>query len=97
MSDSEGEAQDLNDIANFIILITTGALIPLFLVIYKSRCSSICWGCIKRKVVGQDDSDEETTKLKELPAQSQPQHLQSVTSPRPSLESQPEAEAKIQV
>ena len=31
------EAQDLNDIANFIILISTGALIPLFLVIYKSR------------------------------------------------------------
>lgn len=94
MSDSVGEAQDLNDIANFIILITTGALIPLFLVIYKSRCSSICWGCIKRKVVGEDDSDEETTKLKE-PVKS-PQH-QGVTSPRPSLEPQPEGEARIQV
>ena len=93
MSDSVGEAQDLNDIANFIILITTGALIPLFLVIYKSRCSSICWGCIKRKVVGEDDSDEETTKLKEEKVYPP----QSVTSPRPSLEPQPEGEARIQV
>ena len=90
------EAQDLNDIANFIILISTGAVIPLFLVIYKSRCTSICWGCIKRKVQG-DDSDEETTKLKEekvyppLPVADDP------VAPHPSQESQPEAEARIQV
>lgn len=60
------EAQDLNDIANFIILISTGALIPLFLVIYKSRCKSICWGCIERKVIG-DDSDEEQPRPPPLP------------------------------
>ncbi len=91
------EAQDLNDIANFIILITTGALIPLFLVIYKSRCSSICWGCIKRKVQGEDDSDEETIKLKEEkvspPAAPPPQ-----ASPPPAAsQGEPEAEARIQV
>ncbi len=89
------EAQDLNDIANFIILISTGALIPLFLVIYKSRCSSICWGCIKRKVVGEDDSDEETTKLKEEkvypPASLAPPPAASQGEP------EPEGEARIQV
>ncbi len=85
------EAQDLNDIANFIILISTGAVIPLFLVIYKSRCTSICWGCIKRKVQG-DDSDEEKEPVKPPdPVAPAPTPL---NSPRPA---EPEAEARIQV
>lgn len=85
------EAQDLNDIANFIILITTGALIPLFLVIYKSRCSSICWGCIKRKVVGGEDSDEETTPTASNPPPPQVQdttHNETAPSPKPEVQVQ---------
>ncbi len=92
------EAQDLNDIANFVILITTGALIPLFLVIYKSRCSSICWGCIKRKVQGEDDSDEETIKLKEEKVSPPAAPLAPQASPPPAAsQGEPEAEARIQV
>ena len=85
------EAQDLNDIANFKILITTGALIPLFLVIYKSRCSSICWGCIKRKVQGEEDSDEETIAPKASKNPDSPPQVQDRTthqSPRPEPEVQ---------
>ena len=85
------EAQDLNDIANFIILITTGALIPLFLVIYKSRCSSICWGCIKRKVQGDDSDDEKEPVKPPDPVAPTPTPL---NSPR---QGEPEAEARIQV
>ena len=62
MSDNES----LMDIGNFIILLVTGALIPLLLVVYKSRCSSICWGCIKREVMNDtDDDDERKPTLKE--------------------------------
>jgi len=68
------EAQDLNDIANFVILITTGALIPFFLVIYKSRCSSICWGCIQRKVIGDSEDEDVST---QQPAQQPTQQPRS--------------------
>ena len=48
----------LLDIGNFIILLVSGAIIPLLLVIYKSRCKSICWGCIERDVLDADDDEE---------------------------------------
>ena len=41
----------LQDTGNFIIIIVSGAIIPLLLVLYKSRCKSICFGCIVRDVV----------------------------------------------
>ena len=43
--------ESLLDVGNFIILLVSGAIIPLLLVLYKSRCRSICWGCIIRDVL----------------------------------------------
>ena len=43
--------EDLASVGQFIILITSGALIPVLLVLYKSRCKSICFGCIEREVI----------------------------------------------
>ncbi len=45
----------LLDIGNFVILLVSGAIIPLLLVLYKSRCKRICWGCIVRDVLDADD------------------------------------------
>jgi len=49
------ENSDLFSIGNFLVLVVSGALIPLLLVLYKSRCQSICWGCIKRDVLPPDE------------------------------------------
>ena len=54
----------LLDIGNFIILLVSGAIIPLLLVIYKSRCKSICWGCIVRDVLDGDEDDKEKEPIK---------------------------------
>ena len=54
MSDNNN---DLFSIGNFLVLVVSGAVIPLLLVLYKSRCSSICWGCIKRDVLPPDKID----------------------------------------
>jgi len=59
------ENSDLQNMGNFLILITSGSIIPLLLVIYKSRCKSICWGCIKRDVLNPDDTDDDEKKIKE--------------------------------
>jgi len=50
--------EDLSTIGQFIILIISGAIIPLLLVLYKSRCRRICFGCIVRDVIDADDDDE---------------------------------------
>jgi len=55
----------LLDIGNFVILLVSGAIIPLLLVIYKSRCKSICWGCIIREVLDADDDEEKKSSLAE--------------------------------
>jgi len=49
------ENSDLFSIGNFLVLVVSGALIPLLLVLYKSRCKSICWGCIKRDVLPPEE------------------------------------------
>jgi len=48
------ETSSLFNMGNFLVLVVSGAVIPLLLVLYKSRCSSICWGCIKRDVLPPD-------------------------------------------
>jgi hypothetical protein len=47
---------ELSEIGNLIVVIS-GALGSLLLIIFKSRCKSICFGCIKRDVL--NDSDDE--------------------------------------
>lgn len=59
------ESSDLFSIGNFLVLVVSGAVIPLLLVLYKSRCSSICWGCIKRDVLPPDKTDKMDTKIDE--------------------------------
>tara|TARA_R100000655_G_scaffold42393_3_gene78367 strand:+ start:2433 stop:2708 length:276 start_codon:yes stop_codon:yes gene_type:complete len=49
------EGNELFSIGNFLVLVVSGAIIPLLLVLYKSRCESICWGCIKRDVLPPDE------------------------------------------
>ena len=49
-------AYELAQIGNLIVVIS-GALGSLLLIVFRSRCSSIMWGCIKRDV--KNDTDEE--------------------------------------
>ena len=49
------ENSTLFNIGNFLVLVVSGALIPLLLVLYKSRCKSICWGCIQRDVLPPEE------------------------------------------
>jgi len=51
-------SENLNSWGQFIILLTSGAIVPLLLVLYKSRCKSICFGCIVRDVMDADDEKE---------------------------------------
>lgn len=53
----------LQDTGNFIIIIVSGAIIPLLLVLYKSRCKSICFGCIVRDVVDKSTPTQENTEI----------------------------------
>ena len=48
------EQNELLNVGNFVILLVSGAVIPLLLVLYKSRCKSICFGCIVRDVLDAD-------------------------------------------
>jgi len=52
------ETNTLLNIGNFVILLVSGAIIPLLLVLYKSRCKRICWGCIVRDVLDADDTEK---------------------------------------
>ena len=58
------EKAELQDVGNFMILIVSGAIIPLLLVLYKSRCSSLCFGCIKREVLNVSDDEKEVKEEK---------------------------------
>ena len=49
-------AYELSEIGNLVVVIS-GALGSLLLIIFKSRCSSILWGCITR--FPKDDSEDE--------------------------------------
>lgn len=53
------EGDKLFSIGNFLVLVVSGAIIPLLLVLYKSRCKSICWGCITRDVLPPAEEKEE--------------------------------------
>ena len=83
MSDSGNPTESLLNIGNFIILLVSGAIIPLLLVLYKSRCKRICWGCITRDVLDADP--DEPDKKKDEPA---PFSLQA-PEPEPEPESAP--------
>ena len=52
------EQNELLNVGNFVILLVSGAIIPLLLVLYKSRCKSICFGCIVRDVLDADDTEK---------------------------------------
>ena len=62
MSDSGNSTESLLNIGNFIILLVSGAIIPLLLVLYKSRCKRICWGCITRDVLDADPDEPDKKK-----------------------------------
>jgi hypothetical protein len=50
---------ELSEIGNLVVVVA-GALGYLLLIVFKSRCSSICFGCIKRDVINSDSEDEPT-------------------------------------
>ena len=64
MSESGNPTESLLNIGNFIILLVSGAIIPLLLVLYKSRCKRICWGCITRDVLDADPDEPDKKKEK---------------------------------
>ena len=39
----------LSEVGNLVVVIS-GALGSLLLIVFKSKCTSICWGCLKRQV-----------------------------------------------
>eukprot|EP01050_Picozoa_sp_SAG11_P014664 SAG11_NODE_1830_length_4192_cov_7.908403_3_plen_59_part_00 len=53
-------AIELIDVGNFIVMISTGAIVPTLLVVYKSRCKRCCFGCIEHDVM-QPDANLDTT------------------------------------
>tara|TARA_R110000772_G_scaffold267239_1_gene390790 strand:+ start:273 stop:473 length:201 start_codon:yes stop_codon:yes gene_type:complete len=50
---------ELSEIGNLVVVIA-GALGSLLLIVFKSRCKSICFGCITRDVINSDNEDEPT-------------------------------------
>tara|TARA_R110002096_G_scaffold2155_6_gene11447 strand:- start:1355 stop:1564 length:210 start_codon:yes stop_codon:yes gene_type:complete len=46
---------ELAEIGNLIVVIA-GALGSLLLIVFKSRCKSICFGCIERDII-QDEEE----------------------------------------
>ena len=56
---------ELAEIGNLIVVIS-GALGSLLLIVFKSRCKSIFWGCITRDV--KDDDEEKPLKRTEVNA-----------------------------
>ena len=49
-------AYELSEIGNLIVVIS-GALGSLLLIVFKSRCRNILWGCIKRDVINDDEEN----------------------------------------
>ena len=50
---------ELSEIGNLVVVIS-GALGSLLLIVFKSRCKSICFGCITRDVINSDTEDGPT-------------------------------------
>tara|TARA_R110000765_G_scaffold379489_1_gene470512 strand:- start:497 stop:688 length:192 start_codon:yes stop_codon:yes gene_type:complete len=50
-------AYELSEIGNLVVVIS-GALGSLLLIVFKSRCSSILWGCVKREVPATTDDED---------------------------------------
>ena len=48
----------LSEIGNLVVVVA-GALGSLLLIVFKSKCTSICWGCLKRKVPPISDTASE--------------------------------------
>jgi len=76
-------SENLDSWGQFIILLTSGAIVPLLLVLYKSRCKSICFGCIVRDVMDADDGKEK----KEIKPK---EHRLSLELKEPEPEPEPE-------
>tara|TARA_B110000211_G_C13668256_1_gene373345 strand:- start:230 stop:445 length:216 start_codon:yes stop_codon:yes gene_type:complete len=47
---------ELSEIGNLVVVIA-GATGSLLLIIFKSRCKSICFGCIVRDVINSDSEE----------------------------------------
>tara|TARA_R110000823_G_scaffold201426_1_gene332277 strand:- start:876 stop:1082 length:207 start_codon:yes stop_codon:yes gene_type:complete len=47
---------ELSEIGNLVVVIA-GATGSLLLIVFKSRCKSICWGCVVRDVINSDNED----------------------------------------
>ena len=50
-------AYELSEIGNLVVVIA-GATGSLLLIVFKSRCKSICFGCIVRDVMNSDGEEE---------------------------------------
>ena len=48
---------ELSEIGNLVVVIA-GAFGSLLLIVFKSRCKSICFGCIVRDIMNSDGEDE---------------------------------------
>ena len=47
---------ELSEIGNLVVVIA-GATGSLLLIVFKSRCKSICFGCIVRDVLNSDNEE----------------------------------------
>ena len=47
---------ELSEIGNLVVVIA-GATGSLLLIVFKSRCKSICFGCIVRDVLNSDSEE----------------------------------------
>mgnify|MGYP003652379975 CR=1 FL=1 len=47
---------ELSEIGNLVVVIS-GAIGSLLLIVFKSRCKSICFGCITRDVLNESDDE----------------------------------------
>ena len=63
-------AYPLSEVGNLVVVIS-GALGSLLLIVFKSKCTSICWGCLKRKVPPISDTASElsTPRIPDLGAE----------------------------
>ena len=48
---------ELTEIGNLVVVVA-GALGSLLLIVFKSRCKSICWGCVIREVIVHSDNED---------------------------------------
>mgnify|MGYP003628740462 CR=1 FL=1 len=48
---------ELAEIGNLVVVIS-GALGSLLLIVFKSRCKKVCWGCIVRDLQNTEDEED---------------------------------------